>query len=356
MSKQYAKMLVGKTLDSGWKVTAQIPIGKDTTNGTGGFFSVAYLVEDSKGKKAFLKALDYSRAFEDTNPAKKLQELTEAYNFEVELLEKCKRRFFDRVVTSIEKGKIYIEENNEFSVVEFIIFELAEGDVRKFLDFSEAMDIVGRLQILHHVATGLKQLHSVGVSHQDLKPSNVLLFQNQSISKIADLGRSIDKTIIAPHEDCDIAGAPSYAPPEIIYGYYPPEWKERRLGCDFYHLGSLICFLFTSLTINALLTKHLPRSFKPFAWGGNWTGTYQEAIPYLRDAFDKVISEFETQIQNNELKKDLSAILRQLCEPDITLRGHPRERQINGNSFSLEKYITRFDLLAHRAKTGRYSK
>ena len=61
-------------------------------------------------------------------------------------------------------------------------------------------------------------------------------------------------------------------------------------------------------------------------------------------------------IQNNDLKKELSAILRQLCEPDINLRGHPQERQLNGNSFSLEKYVTKFDVLTYRARIGKYSK
>ena len=43
-------------------------------------------------------------------------------------------------------------------------------------------------------------------------------------------------------------------------------------------------------------------------------------------------------------------ILQQLCEPDPTRRGHPLERKTGGNSFSLERYVARFDFLANRAE------
>src|SRR6266851_917241 len=53
----------------------------------------------------------------------------------------------------------------------------ADGDVRKHLSPTQSLDIVWILRCLHHIATGLHQLHSAKVAHQDLKPSNVLAFR-----------------------------------------------------------------------------------------------------------------------------------------------------------------------------------
>lgn len=354
-SKNFSKQLIGLVLDNEWTVLDEVRIGRNTTGGTGAFFSVAYNVINRKGEKAFLKALDFSEMLDPSrgDPLQTLNRLTQDYLFEVELLEKVNGRKLDRIVLSLNTGRVYIEENNPLSIVPYIIFELAEGDVRKFINFTDNIELAWKLKVLHHVATGLKQLHSVGVSHQDLKPSNVLVFESKNISKIADLGRAVDQELSSNHDSFIIAGAPAYAPPEAVYGFVHSEWKPRRLGSDFYHLGSLLCFLFTGLPFNVLLNKYLipAHRAKPT---GLWDGTYNEILPYLRDAFSYAVEEFASHIKNQELKKELVLILRQLCDPDIDLRGHPLDRSKSGNSFSLERYIGLFNKLEVRARIGKY--
>ena len=75
---------------------------------------------------------------------------------------------------------------------------------------------------LHHIAVGLQQIHGQGIAHQDLKPSNVLVF-NGNNSKIGDFGRSAYKGHIPPHENNNVAGDLTYAPPELLYGYVDPD-------------------------------------------------------------------------------------------------------------------------------------
>src|ERR1700730_5677694 len=97
-----AEMLLGCRLDGGWEVIERIqapPIA------TGGFFSTCYIVRSESGERAFLKALDFSRAFESKDPARALQAMTEAYNFERDILEKCSERKMDRVVKAIGDGR-----------------------------------------------------------------------------------------------------------------------------------------------------------------------------------------------------------------------------------------------------------
>jgi len=46
----------------------------------------------------------------------------------------------------------------------------------------------------------------------------------------------------------------------------------------------------------------------------------------------------------------VTALVAQLCDPDPRLRGHPLTRASKGNPYSLERYVTAFDLLARQAE------
>ena len=83
-----AAELLGATIN-GWQVVKKI----DKSNTTGGHFSHGYIVENDDGESAFLKALDYSNAF--NNPLRQvdiLKSMTEAYIFERDLLLQCREK------------------------------------------------------------------------------------------------------------------------------------------------------------------------------------------------------------------------------------------------------------------------
>jgi serine/threonine protein kinase len=347
--------LEGKILDDGWTVGQPIDIGKRTGVGTGGNFSVAYHVTGGKGQKAFLKALDYERAMKATHVAKALNAMTAAYLFECLVLDKCREKHLDRVVHAYTSGTITIDEPDADGVVEYLIFELAEGDIRKFLQLGQNFDLAWSLRSLHQIATGLKQLHSNDIYHQDLKPSNVLTFSGKNF-KLADLGRAIYEGHTATHYNFPFSGDPSYAPPDLAYGFVPNDSRQWRLSCDAYLLGSMVVFFFTGVGITALLMRHLDRTLQPRVdpFRGQWTGTYPEVLPYVRDAFDKAVVEFSNEVKDSKLRTTLSRIVRELCDPDAKLRGHPRYRRSYGNSFTLENYIGTFNLLARRAEVGMF--
>ena len=271
--------LEGKFLDGGWKVGGPVVIGANRSGGTGGNFTVAYHVVGQNGESAFLKALDYSRAMNAPVPSVVLQAMTAAYLFECAVVERCGKGNLDRVVRAFLSGSIMINESTANGVVEYLIFELADGDVRNHLSFSQEFDLAWRLRSLHHIATGLKQLHSSGVAHQDLKPSNILVFEGR-ISKLADLGRASYRGHSPAHDQLAFAGDPIYAPPDLAYGFNPSEWNMRRLGCDAYHLGSMVVFFFAGTGMTPLLLKHLDRGFHPAAhpFNGGWTGTFEDVV------------------------------------------------------------------------------
>lgn len=339
-----ADMLEGLVLEGEWKVIERLK--RNSQEFSGGNFSKGYIVEDSSGKKAFLKALDYSFAFQQKDVLSVLHSLTSAYVFERDILNKCKDFKLDRIVTPICYGQIKPEGG--LYPVNYLIFDLADGDIRKFINFNKKLDLAWILRSIHHTAVALNQLHTHGMAHQDLKPSNVLIFNGNS-SKLGDLGRSIDKNVLSPHEDLKISGDRSYAPPELIYGYIDPDWTKRRIGCDFYLLGSYILFLFTGTSMTASIIGQLDPKF----YHDNWKGSYKEVLPYLRNAYDSVIEIFSSKL-DPLIKVELTEIVRQLSDPNIDLRGLAKGI-IKNRQFSLERYISRFDVLASKAefKIGR---
>lgn len=129
-TKTPAEMLAGMDLPGGWKVKEII---KKSRNATGGFFSQPYIVENKNGKKAFLKAIDYHHAFDKPDVAKEIQYIIESFNYERRILEICKDKKLSKVVKAIDDGSLRIDPENQFTVVQYIIFELADGDIRRHI-------------------------------------------------------------------------------------------------------------------------------------------------------------------------------------------------------------------------------
>ena len=333
-----ALQLVGKELPNGWKVIESV---NRSEHATGGRFSISYIVQSVDGDKAFLKAMDYRKALESPDPARALQHMTAAYNFERDILEKCKSYRLSRIVRVLDSGKLPPQDGDLSSVVEYLIFECARGDIRSFVTFNKNFDKAWALRTIHQTAVALHQLHSAEMAHQDLKPSNLLIFEDDRL-KLADLGRAFDRYNSAPHDELTCAGDPTYAPPELLYGHAPENWQIRRFGCDLYLLGSLIVFFYTGTSMTHLLFMRLHENH----FFDKWKGTlYSEVLPYLDRAFAEIIREFRTNFGD-----DITDMVKQLCNPDPRLRGHPKNFQSEGNKYSLERYISALDLLARKAE------
>lgn len=342
-----AARLKGLTLPSGWVVTEEI---QRVPGATGGQFSCGYKVQRD-GKIAFLKALDYSKAGEiaaatGIDVLTALQALINGYQFERNLLRDCKQKRMDRIVMALEDGSVRVDTGT-FGEVNYLIFEAADGDVRKHLSLFQNLNVIWILKCLHHIATGLYQLHSAKVAHQDLKPSNVLVF-DADLSKVADLGCASIEGTISPRDGCEFAGDRTYAPPELLYRSMDPDWRRRRQAADVYHLGSMVTFFFCGVSMTAMILDKMPADHLYTVWGGS----YSEVLAEIRDAFGLALEEFARNVPGEQLRRTLREAVSQLCDPEPLRRGHPSNRRGSANPYSLERYVSLFSHLAQRATIG----
>jgi eukaryotic-like serine/threonine-protein kinase len=346
MNQTSAKdQLEGVEIPGGWKVIKKLE--KNQTD-TGGHFSSGYVVRSEKGQEHFLKAIDFSAALRDKDPAKALQRLTAAFNLERSLLETSKR--LSHVVQMVADGTVSVNgPNGQQETVQFLVMELADESLRKMAVTSQRLPMSLGFSALQNVAVGLRQLHGEQVAHQDMKPSNALRFRDGQF-KVCDLGRSSLKGTIAPHDNFAVAGDRGYAPPELLFSYVDPDFVVRRLGCDAYLLGSLATFLVCGLSMTALIVDELDPASRP----NTWTGTYAAVLPQVRAAFGRAIDRMGQEIPDDApYKAELILCVRQLCDPDPAVRGHPNTRAIQagvGNVYDLERYLSIFDRLSTVAR------
>ncbi len=217
----------------------------------------------------------------------------------------------------------------------YIIFELADGDLRDQFINTNTSSWKSLFKSLHHVAIGIRQLHLIGIIHQDIKPSNVLCFPNQE-SKISDLGRVTDMSGNSPFSGLNFTGDRSYAPIEIHLGFIPSEFIDRRLS-DLHMFGSLIFHVISGSQItpvligeaNLLIPKHL--------------SSYQEILPFIKSAFATIMIRFGAECETlfgSEISKELVCMVNELCCPDYRLRGNNKYSN-KAQRLSMEKYVSK---------------
>jgi serine/threonine protein kinase len=93
-------------------------------------------------------------------------------------------------------------------------------------------DSVAIASMIAGVARGLDHIHSHGVVHRDVKPSNILIEEN-GVARLADFGLARDETATALTATDGFLGTPFYCSPEQIRG------KPETVGpqSDIYSLG-----------------------------------------------------------------------------------------------------------------------
>lgn len=337
-----AQNLENHVIIGDWKILNKV---SQSVDDTGGHFSIQYIAEKD-GFRFFFKAFDIERTIRGAglNFTTALEHQMKVFNFEKELLEKCRERSLSKIVRVIEAGSIPSDDANPFPIP-FLIFELADGNVREYLKFQTEVDFAWKLKSLHDIATGIQQLHSVDIIHQDIKPSNILQFKEDS--KIADLGRSKTFSGTGPYDKILFSGDKTYAPIETYseFSFLQPEkWLDKNLAMDSYALGNLMTFYFSGLNMSALIISR----FKKMGLASS--STREELLTYLNTFYQESLNEIRKGIEYDAFKDDITTMIEQLCNPDPNLRGDPITIRSIGGKYALHRYITKLDLLQKKAE------
>lgn len=346
------RRLSGTRIAGDWLVVERIDHPRMNT---GGCFSVGYKVRHENGREAFLKVSDIDLLTEQAASIfERLQVAVEAQTFERRIPDLCRGNNMDRIVLAIDYGDKIILHDGIKEPIFYLIFELAKCDARVQINKLKRFDLTWSLHALHNLATAIKQLHTGKVSHNDIKPSNFLVF-DQMLQKLGDLGSATSPLIPAIHDQRTCVGDPRYAAPEILYqsSTSPSVTQsfDTRRASDLYLLGSMAYFFVTGIMITPMVVSQLNPVHRPRSDAGGWTGSFADVVPYWREAFSVVLEEFENVLPTNdanELTPPAQAFMEsvtQLCEPDPAYRGDPLGRLGHHDPRSVERYISLYNRL-----------
>lgn len=332
-STHLASRLEGKRVGQ-WNVIKRKP---KNANDSSGYFSSCYFVENDKGEKAFLKAYNYLYAFgRKTGSADTLKFMTENFTYERDLLKLCGNSKMRRVVMAIDSGEY--TEPGEIIAVPYLVFEHADGgNLANFLPIS---DLSWKLHSFHGALLGVSQLHQAKVAHQDIKPSNILIF-GKTIAKISDLGSATQFGNASNWEQVDIAGDQRYAPVELLYKYFSPNWETRRFGADLFMLGGLLTYMVADINFLSLMYQKLERHQRHDVFGGN----FNQAMPFLLNAYHLSLTDLKKAVPE-KIRNELIQIIAELSHPDPDKRGNPQRPGTPYSRFSLHRYISVIDRLS----------
>jgi serine/threonine protein kinase len=337
--KGAAAALEGLTLLGKWNVQQRV---RNDDGMTGGSRSACYRATNQNGDIAFVKAFDF-RWQDLAGNTDLLEKMVREYNYEKNVHHLCRDHGVTRVTRIIDSGTITIKGE----AVHFLICEWADKCLREHQPPGEkGISASDRFAALRDTASALSQLHKVGVAHQDIKPSNAVCAKD-GLVKLTDLGSSSSENLISPPHDLEMfAGQVNYAPYELLYENPPTTWQRRRFGCDLFLLGNLCftSFVGDSLTYWAshLLPNHLRHT--------EFAGDYAEVLPHLIELHEEIIPDFIEGTVPDKLKIEVVQLITCLCHPDPSLRGHSKNLQFHNNQFGLERFITKFDVLAKKTK------
>lgn len=347
-----ANNLAGRKLKSGWEVIEKV----DNSNTTGGCFSICYKVikmcENGKTDKCFMKVFDilsFIQRGSNKSLVDAIEESVRAFKYESLISNVCRGKKLSKVVYAKESHEEKID-GFDLPDISYLVFDYAKkGDIRTNFNHISKTEIAWKIRSINHIVIGLRQLHANQISHQDIKPSNILLFEDES--KVADLGRSQSETYDSPNRTF-YSGDKHYIPPEFLLGSYDKEnWEVRAYSTDLYLLGSLIVYYFTGLAFNTKLVSFLPQNIRSILQITSIDQTMANDL--IQNAYVETIAWFEKEltkhIDNHMLVTELKQIVEQLCHPDYKKRGHPKTLLYKHGKYSLERYVSWVNRLYKKA-------
>lgn len=157
---------------------------------------------------------------------------------EIEALIECKKRHIHNVVTIASFGQLSCKVKKEGGkgptyLFPFYTMDYASGDLKNYLENND-IPFGNRIDLCLQIANGLKELKDIGYYHRDLKPDNILMFDDTW--KIGDLGLIAfrDKDNIYDKKN-DFIGPKGWLSPEAMNKYLQSDNNKYKFDCNIDH-------------------------------------------------------------------------------------------------------------------------
>lgn len=155
----------------------------------------------------------------------------------------CKKNKMNNIVEIEARGHIVCTKTNHY--FPFYIMDYASNDLKNFLD-SNDIDNEERINLCIQVAQGIKELNKLGFYHRDIKPDNILIFDNKW--KIGDLGLVAFRDKDYDNQK-DFIGPKGWISPEAMNKYLCNDKNIDKFDCqidhqsDIFQLGKLFWYI-----------------------------------------------------------------------------------------------------------------
>jgi len=227
----FTNLLLRKELLTNWQLERLLEGKRD------GFYYGDYKILYLVGTGTFSRV--YRAAHKETEAVRAVKVLRQRYSDNIatteSFLQEAKLAMPLRHPNVVPTYEVMSDRGRQFMAMEFV-----EGtNLRDFVRARDYMELGESLRIMKDVLNGLSYAHSQGVSHRDIKLSNVLI-TGRGRAKLVDFGLA---TMINAETDKDFANAAN--PRSIDYAGLERATKVKRgdsrsdvffVGCMFYHM------------------------------------------------------------------------------------------------------------------------
>lgn len=171
---------------------------------------------------------------------------------EITALTRCTENNVPNVIKICYSGRLVCKGKNRVGeeiplVFPFYLMDYASDDLKTYMENNQ-ITYSDKINLCLQIATGLKGLKDLGYYHRDLKPDNILFFND--IWEIGDLGLIVYRD---DDERCDnkneFIGPKGWLSPEAMNKYLSYDHSEYKFDCkidhqsDIFQLGKVFWYI-----------------------------------------------------------------------------------------------------------------